>query len=167
MTPDPGVEPVPLERDGIRPAYVIGVAIATLSVMACGVGVAWEIARSAGSIERSSRWGEAPEDVQAIEMSLLPPAGSARGGGKVARASVASRQPSLFSEQRRSDVSAEERLSQYGWSDPARRTLHIPLARAIELYLEREGQRAGAPANRGNPTPAPANRGKPLPEDPR
>jgi hypothetical protein len=167
MTPEPSVEPVPVESDGIRGAWVVGVAIATLGVMACGVGVAWEIARSAGSSERASRWGEVPEDIQAIEMSLLPPAGSARPGGKVAETNSAARQPSRFSEQRRSDASALARLSQYGWSDPARRTLHIPLARAMELYLQREGQRAAPAAKGGQSPPAAAKHGNPPPKDPR
>lgn len=41
---------------------------------------------------------------------------------------------------------ARARLQSYGWSDRERRTVHIPLSRAVELYLARERDAARAAA---------------------
>jgi hypothetical protein len=152
MTPEPTLPPAPapIENDGIRAPWVVGVAIATLLVMACGVGLAWEIARSA-DLRASSRWGAPPADVQAIEMGLLPASGSARAKG--GSRATAARQASLFSDQRRSNTSARAQLSTYGWTDRAHGTVHIPLARALELYVEREGSRSGAAASAAERAP--------------
>jgi hypothetical protein len=150
MTPEPTIERVELEGDGVRGSWVTLVAIATAAVTACGVAVAWEIARSAGPTPRSARF-DAPEDIQSIELSLLPRSGQ-KGAGEPGPASSPP-PPALFSEQQRAEVAARKRLSSYGWSDRERRTVHIPLERALELYLQREGSRSDTRAKAGAPAP--------------
>lgn len=130
-----GAEEVPRlpEADGVRGRVVIVVAIATALVTACSVAVAWTIARSP-RVERAARWGAPRADVQAIEMSLLPRLDAVRDR-RIAPADASA-------EPRRVDREAERRLSSYGHSDRGRGTVHIPLARAKQLYLERENARA-------------------------
>lgn len=123
--------PVP---DGVRGHIVIVVAIASTVVMACSVGVAWTIAQSPGGEERAGRWGAPRADVQAIEMSLLPRL-DATVDQRTAPADASS-------EPRRGQREAERRLTGYGYSDRRRGTVHIPLARAKQLYLERERARS-------------------------
>jgi len=146
----PAARREPLADDGITARWVVLVALATLAVMACAVLVAHELARG-GAPRAATRSGAPPEDIDAIEMTLLPASGSARakGSGGIGPA----RDALMFSEQRRSDSSAEAQLSSYGWADRGQGTVRIPLARARELYLEREAQRAGAApgARRGAP----------------
>jgi hypothetical protein len=150
MTPEPTVERVHVESDGIRGSWIVVVAIGTVIVMACGVAVAWEISRGAGSAEgQAARWGTAPDDVQSIEMSLLPQSGVARAKGRSVASATVGRLPSMFSVQQRADASAESRLSSYGWNERERGTVHIPLARAMELYLKREDGRTNPPASAG------------------
>jgi hypothetical protein len=155
MTADPTIERVELDGDGVRGSWVTSVALATAVVTACGVAVAWELARSAGTTPRSARFDESPEDIQTIELSLLTRSGQ-KGVGQPVEA-PAQRPPAMFSEQQRVDAAARTQLSTYGWSDRARGTVHIPLERAFELYLQREGARSTTPAN-GSARP---------PEDPR
>jgi hypothetical protein len=151
MTAGPTIERVALEGDGVRGAWVTSVAIATLVVTACGVAVAWELARSAGSTPLAARFDEAPEDIQTIELSLLARSGRKRAGKPGITPSQ--RPPAMFSEQQRADAAARKQLSSYGWSDRARGTVHIPLERALELYLQREGSRSRTPAKPGAPAP--------------
>jgi hypothetical protein len=120
--------------DGVRGRVVIVLAIASAVVTACSVGVAWTIARSPTDVDRAGRWGAPSADVQAIEMSLLPRS-DADVDRRTARADASS-------EPRRSERQAERRLASYGHSDRRRGTVHIPLARAKQLYLERERSRS-------------------------
>lgn len=119
----------PATPDGVRGRVVVVVAIAAVVVMACSVAVAWTIARSTTGVGRAARWGAPRPDVQAIEMSLLP-----RSDAVVDRRAPAD----ASSEPRRSEREAQGRLSSYGYRDRDRGTVHIPLARAKQLYLERE-----------------------------
>lgn len=119
--------------DGVKGGVVVVVAVASAVVAACSVWVAWTIAESPPSVDRAGRWGAPKADVQAIEMSLLPRSDAARERG--ATRSLASGEP------RRSERAARERLSSYGHSDRRRGTVHIPLERAKQLYLEREAAR--------------------------
>jgi hypothetical protein len=126
--------------DGVRGGVVIVIAIAAVLVMACSVWVAWTIARSPVVDRTTARWGAPSPDVQAIEMSLLPRSDSA-GEQHSAPADAAT-------EPRRNQSEARQRLSSYGFSDRSRGTVHIPLARAKQLYLERERARALPPPRR-------------------
>jgi hypothetical protein len=121
------------EPDGVHGRVVIVVAIATVLVGACSVAVAWTIAQSPTHVDRAARWGAPKADVQAIEMSILPRT-DAVGAGRTAPADASS-------EPRRVDRQAERRLSSYGYSDRGRGTVHIPLDRAKQLFLERERAR--------------------------
>jgi hypothetical protein len=120
--------------DGVHGSVVVVVAVAFVAVVACSVWVAWTIAASPAGEERAGRWGAPNADVQAIEMSLLPRSDQA----SERRAAPAD----ASSEPRRGEREARQRLSSYGYSNRSRGTLHIPLARAKELYLERERARA-------------------------
>ena len=125
--------------DDVRGSWVVGVAIATAVVTACGVGVAWELARSSGPVGEAGRWGQAPDGLQAIEMSLLPRA-RPREGSAPPVASHAAR----ASEPRARMAGAREQLQSYGWSDRERGLVHIPLDRAKELLLRREASERDA-----------------------
>jgi hypothetical protein len=124
----------PMHDHGVRGHAVIVVAFASVVVMACSVWVAWTIAESPAGEDQAGRWGAPNADVQAIEMSLLPRSDSA-GEQRSAPADAAT-------EPRRSQSEARQRLSSYGHSDRRRGTVHIPLDRAKQLYLERERARA-------------------------
>ena len=124
----------PPTPDGVHGRLVVVVAIASAVVMACSVGVAWTIAQSPRGEERAGRWGAPKADVQAIEMSLLPRLDAALDR-RTAPADATS-------EPRRNEREAERRLTSYGYNDRQRGTVHIPLARAKQLYLERERARS-------------------------
>jgi hypothetical protein len=131
-----GADPAPPHPEGIRGGVIVVVAVATSVVVACGVWVAWTIAGSMGDREPAARWGAPSDDIQAIEMSLLPRIDAEREQGAAPK--------DASSEPRRFDREARARLGSYGYSDRRRGTVHIPLARAKQLYLERERARAGA-----------------------
>jgi hypothetical protein len=127
--------PVP---DGVRARFVVVVAVAFVVVTACGVWVAWTIAESPQADDRGGRWGAPSPDMQAIEMSLLPRSDAL--GAHVGAPADASSEPV------RSARDAREHLSSYGYSDRSRGTVHIPLARAKQLFLERERARSAGRA---------------------
>jgi hypothetical protein len=102
--------------------------------MACSVWVAWTIAESPADEDRAGRWGAPRADVRAIEMSLLPRTDAIRDRRMMPA--------DASSEPGRSERRAERHLSSYGHSDPGRGTVHIPLARAKQLYLDRERARS-------------------------
>lgn len=120
--------------DGVRGGVVIVVAVASVVVMACSVWVAWTIAESPAGEDQAGRWGAPNADVHAIEMSLLP-----RSDAAVDRRTVPA---DASSEPWRNEREAKRRLSSYGYIDRRRGTVHIPLERAKQLYLERERARA-------------------------
>jgi hypothetical protein len=126
--------------DGVRGHAVVVVAVASVVVMACSVWVAWTIAESPAGEDQAGRWGAPNADVQAIEMSLLP-----RSDAAVDRRAAAA---DASNEPRRDAREAKRRLSSYGHSDRSRGTVHIPLERAKQLYLERERARASSAPRR-------------------
>jgi hypothetical protein len=138
----------PEAGDGVSGRWVVGVAFAIAVVTACGVGVAWELARSSGPSGEAGRWGQAPDGLQAIEMSLLPRA-PMRESSAPAPAHAA-REPAARM------AGARERLDSYGWSDREHGLVHIPLARAKELLLRRETSERDAEL-----TPVRGEEGKP------
>ena len=117
------------ERDDVSSGVIIVVVLAAIVVMACSVWVAWTIANTRPHDDRAGRWGAPSADVQAIEMSLLPRADADRDR-REAREDAASAP-------RRDLETARRHLSSYGYTDREHGTLHIPLARAKQLYLER------------------------------
>jgi hypothetical protein len=132
---------------GVRSGLVLCVAVAMLLVMGLGTVVAWEIERSGtrhvDGQHTASRFGAPPPDMNGIEMSLLSP-GTGPHGRFVHAAPPAGAGVS-------GSDAARERLQQYGWADREHGRVHIPIARAIELYLARESAavKNGAPLGAG------------------
>jgi hypothetical protein len=127
-----------VDPGGVKGGVVLLVAAATALVMGLGVIVAWEIERSGtrrlNEHPVASRFGAPPADMNGIEMSLLAPgAGPPPRSSRPAPAAAATVSGS---------AATEERLKQYGWTDKDRGRVHIPLQRALELYLAREGTAA-------------------------
>jgi hypothetical protein len=92
--------------------------VKALGERAIGLGVNESVA---------SRWGRPPEDLNAIEMNLFEPR----------TASEHEAAKGVFSAAR-TGQSAMQRLHGYGWSDRQRGTVHIPIDRAMLLYLAQE-----------------------------
>jgi hypothetical protein len=158
-----------VDPGGVRGGVVLAVAFGMLAVMALGVVLAWELAststRSAAA-PSAARFGPPPSDESGIEMTLFGRERNRASGratrpdgetaGKHERALVAGtsahgepeRDAAGASEPvraERSQADARRRLTSYGWTDRARGRVHIPIARAIDLYVEREGRRGATP----------------------
>ena len=125
------------ERDALNERTIVRVAVIGVVATAVGVWLAWQLQnlteRGLGAPVDfvAARQGSPPADMHAIEMNLF---------GQTAEAKRTRHSPA--------------RLREYGWSDRQRGTLHIPLDRAVLLYLG--GQRASAPK-----APAPASSSSP------
>lgn len=151
---------VQVDPGGIRGGVVVAVALASVLVMALGVLLAWELERTstATSSPHAGRFGAPPAEMSNIEMALFEPL---RGGG-VPRHAQAPRRPAREDAargareetvptagtdhapagDRAAQVTPERRLHSYGWSDRASGRIHIPISRAMELYLAREADGA-------------------------
>jgi hypothetical protein len=175
--PDPG---------GVKSGPVMAVALATLLVMGLGVAVAWEIVRRGtegpNAPRVAGRFDAPPAEMNAIEMSLLAsgvpgsrdtPGAGARTpdepipqtrvfGLRPAERPVAPERGARAPAATPPAAESQQRLQGYGWSDRGRGMVHIPIARAIELYVAREGK-VGHQPGPAAPTPrAPSNeRGQP------
>ena len=154
-------ERVRVDPDGVSGAVVIVVALAAALVMAMGVVVAWQLASNdtrAPGAAPSGRFGAPPSEMSGIEMSLLVPArGNDEDGTATSR--DAARMPPRA---RASNAEAARWLHGYGWVDRARGRVHIPIARAMELYVARQADAAPAAgpepaALPGAPAPSPAS----------
>lgn len=138
---------------GVNGRVVLLVALGTVAVMGLGVAVAWELERTgvrdAERTGAAGRFDSPPADLNGIEMSLLAPELPTRERPAESRGPTA--QTYALRDRRKATSatatgSERERLQSYGWNDRERRTVHIPLARAIELYLAREGEGGRAQA---------------------
>lgn len=173
---------------GVQRGPVLWVASSTLLVIALGVGVAWELMRTHARVPSATRiagrFDAPPADMNAIEMGLLSSgvpswndqsatrAARPERGGETAltfalrdpRAAAASRHLDDASDPSLGQAAPARRLSSYGWSDRERRRVHIPIARAVELYLARESARPPPPGlaepRRATPPPATPPRGR-------
>lgn len=121
------------EPDVVSPRAIVIVAALGTLVTAAGVWGAWQLQkqteRSLGVSASESivaRWGHPPEEQNGVEMSLF---GSRSGPIREAK-EHAPAPPSRAH-------GAEQRLHAYGWSDRARGTVHIPIDRALLLYVAR------------------------------
>jgi hypothetical protein len=128
-------EKAPGDPAGVAGRVVMVVAVGTAVVMGLGVVVAWQL-ESAGTervdLDRTSaRFGAPPADMNGIEMSLIA-AGSDAARGRITHGSP----PAAAAAGSRA---AEQRLKEYGWVDRERGRVHIPIERALELYLAQEG----------------------------
>jgi hypothetical protein len=152
------LENSPIDRDGVKGGVVLLVALATLLVIGLGVVVTHELQTwgvgAEDPRETPARFGRPPADMNAIEMSLLAPRapGSPRptrsegaehdpaATNRLPRAASAkgAATPAAAADGQAAAPSAAQRLQSYGWSERERRTVHIPIARAMELYLARE-----------------------------
>jgi hypothetical protein len=128
------------------------------------VTLAWELERwgaepsgAASASQLTARFGAPPAELSEVEMSLLTPGTLQSNGtrsseaeslshGEAPRASrdmlthaAGSDETGLAPSARHQR--ADQRLRSYGWSDRARGTVFIPIARAIELYLANESAR--------------------------
>lgn len=156
-----------VDPGAVHGRVVLVVALATAAVMALGVLLAWELqagARVTGT--STARFGSPPSDRNGIEMALFErhrDGNSTRGAREPAprqvapaeRALVAGSSPHGEPERElgargpagadRSVSDAAHRLQSYGWNDRARGRVFIPITRAIDLIVEREGSGGAAP----------------------
>ena len=150
-------ETVQGDPGGVRGGVVVGVALATALVMALGVLLAWEIERTsaaASGSQHAGRFGAPPREVSNIEMELFEPlrGGAAtrqasalhgRARDETARGARVETVPTAGTDRTLAGAGAsndtpERRLHSYGWADRANGRVHIPISRAMELYLARE-----------------------------
>jgi hypothetical protein len=175
-------ESSPVDRDGVNGGVVLLATLATLLVMGLGVAVAHELLTwgvgAEDPREARARFGRPPADMNAIEMSLFAsralaspretpsedaerdPA-AANGLPRAASANGAA-PPALAADRQAAARGAARRLQSYGWSDRERRTVHIPISRAVELYLAREQLEPVAPGERREGV-APGEKQEPAP----
>jgi hypothetical protein len=109
------------EPDVVSSRAVLAVLAGTLAATAVGVAVAWLLARD-GPAGGASEPGH-PSEVSAMETT--PFAIRAQGLEDRARASGW--------------------LASYGWIDRRAGLVHIPIERAIDLYIQRRAARGGEP----------------------
>jgi hypothetical protein len=159
----PPRESSPVDPDGVKGGVVLLVALATLLVMGFGVVVTHELQTWGVGAEdprqAPARFGRPPADMNAIEMSLLAP--RALASPRERPTEGAERDPAA-AERQAAPSGAARRLQSYGWSDRERRTVHIPLSRAVELYLAREHSERVAPGEHPERV-APGEKQEPAP----
>ena len=153
-------ESVRVDPDGVSGGVVLVVALAAALVMAMGVMVAWQLAsydRHAPGAAPSGRFGAPPSEMNGIEMSLLVPARGNDEDGRATTRDAAQMPPRA----RPSNAEAARWLHGYGWVDRARGRVHIPIARAMELYVARQADAASAAGSErampSAPAPSPAS----------
>lgn len=126
----PGHEP---KRTRVKVVFGVAIGLAIV-IVAVGAAVAW-LANLYREID-SSRRSVTPEPRVRIETGRL----------------VHEEWPGQQLEQMRSR--AVERLTSYGWVDKSRNVAHVPIDRAMELYLDRL-RRPGEPPAHTPPEPTP------------
>lgn len=115
------------EEDRLPRRPLLLVAAAGLVVTAIGILTAWGIT-DCRSVDRpraayeTGVGGELPEEVNAVEIELFADEGPAR----------------------RQWRGESERLTRFGWVDREHGIVHIPIDRAIDLYLSRRADGASA-----------------------
>jgi hypothetical protein len=132
------------EADQVSPRVISIVALLAVLATAVGAGGAWLLQkqreRSLGvssSESITARWGHPPEERNAVETSLF---GSR---SRPLRETEAHGPPPQSA-----GSAATERLGSYGWSDRERGTVHIPIDRAMLLYVAKAANARGAPSAR-------------------
>jgi hypothetical protein len=112
-------EPVRQEEDRIRTGRIITIGV--LALVAFGIGIAWAV-----QIQTAVVGG--------VKSPVVPKA-VAVGQREVGMVY----QPLFDSAEiaREHDAPRRARLQTYGWADEARKTVHIPIDRAIQLVVEK------------------------------
>lgn len=142
------------EPDQVNPRVIVIVAALTVVATAAGTWAAWLLQKQgeraigvSASESVVARWGHPPEEQNAIEMSLF-----GRGSRPLRETDTQSPPP------RAADSVPTARLGTYGWADRAEGTVHIPIDRAMLLYLAKTAEARGASPARppgGATEPAP------------
>lgn len=142
------------EPDQVNPRVIVIVAALAVVATAAGTWGAWLLQKQgeraigvSASESVVARWGHPPEEQNAIEMSLF-----GRSSHPVRETEAHGPPPGA------AGSAPTERLGSYGWSDRAKGTVHIPIDRAMLLYLAKAAQARGASGTgpaRDTPEPAP------------
>ena len=122
------------ERLTFRPIWIGGGVFAAITLL--GLVMAWVVLRIAepavqapavqAILGRGWPRRETSDEVNGMRTSLFP-----KDGRRVLDSSAPS--------------AAAEHLRAYGWVDREQQIVHVPIARAKELYLERAQRRAASP----------------------
>ncbi|MFO7177541.1 MAG: hypothetical protein DIU78_002470 [Pseudomonadota bacterium] len=111
------------ETDRVDGRLISLIAVVSVVVTGVGVLVAWGLMGGReGMVAASPRSAEPPRELSQTEMGLF------RGEQAVA-----------------TKVAARRMRESFGWVNRERGVVHIPLERAIELYLERQPSRRRPP----------------------
>jgi hypothetical protein len=134
------------EGDHVPGCRVIIVTVVAIAISAAGIVAAWLILNTTAEQAQPALSGT--HEPMAREINDMDRWLFARRGALTGR---------------RADT---PRLNSYGWVDEQNRVIHIPIHRAMELYLERQGEVTHTHSHSGSSRPEPDAPPDALPEAP-